>query len=69
MPILSLLFNGSFINNSKGTLISVDLIQDFLRKQLKQSELAELFLVTKNGLILSHSEEGPLLDYSQKAFP
>lgn len=69
LPVLTLVFNSSLLNDqSKQTLIAVDVIQDFLRTKLKQSELAELFLISKNGFLVSHPDIVSLIEYANKPF-
>lgn len=69
LPILTLVLNGSLINNpGKETIISVDLTQGFLQKTLKQSELAELFLISKSGFLVSHPNSDTLVNFSGRNF-
>lgn len=69
VAVLTFLIPGSFVNdNSKSVIIVVDIIQDFLRKKLSQSELAEVFLVTKSGNLLSHSSIETLIKNTGKQF-
>ncbi|MFM8268769.1 MAG: SpoIIE family protein phosphatase [Pseudomonadota bacterium] len=69
LPILTLIFNGNMISDpSSETAIAVDITQDFLQKPLKQSELATLFLVTKKGDLVSHTDDDQLLAFSGKPF-
>lgn len=70
IPILSVVFNGTYLNkDNQGLFIAVDLVQDFLQKQLQQSELAELFLVTRSGLVLSHPDASKILAYAATPLP
>lgn len=69
LPVLTFLVPGNFVNdNSKTVIIVVDIIQDFLRKKLNQSEIAEVFLINKNGLLLSHSSLTNLFQNTQQPF-
>lgn len=69
LPVLSILIPGTFINdNSKSVIIVVDLLQDFIRKKLSQSELAEVFLLTKAGFLLSHSSASTLTKNAKKNY-
>lgn len=69
LPVLTLIFNGNLASNpSSETAIAVDITQDFLQRSLKQSELATLFLVTKKGELVSHTDEDQLLAFSGKPF-
>ncbi len=69
VSVLTLLIPGTFINdNTKSVIIVVDLLQDFLRKKLQQSELAEVFLVTKSGALLSHGSSSLLAQNTNKLF-
>ncbi|MFM8315449.1 MAG: HAMP domain-containing protein, partial [Deltaproteobacteria bacterium] len=69
LPVITFLVSGSFVNDSsKSVVIVVDLVQDFLRKKLSQSELAEVFLISKNGMLISHSSTSKLLQNSQKTY-
>ena len=48
LAVLTFLIPGSFVNdNTQSIIIVVDILQDFLRKKLSQSELAEVFLIKK----------------------
>lgn len=69
VSVLTLLIPGNFVNdNTKSVIIVVDLVQDFLRKKLGQSELSEVFLITKSGKLLSHSSSEILTANSDKVF-
>lgn len=69
LPVLTLLVPGTFINdNTKSVIIVVDLLQDFLRKKLSQSEIADVFFVTKSGSLLSHSSSALLAQNTKKIF-
>lgn len=69
VPVMTILFDGNFIGDeSKDVIVAVDLLQDFMRKKLKESEMAEVFLISKNGTLLSHPDLGSLVDYSTEAF-
>ena len=62
LPVLSFLIPGTFVNdNTKSMVIVVDLIQTFLQKKLQQSEVAEVFLITKSGSLLSHASTKTLI--------
>ncbi|NBT58310.1 HAMP domain-containing protein [bacterium] len=67
-PILTLVFNGNLVSDpSSETSIVVDTTQDFLQKTL-QSDMATLFLVSKKGELVSHTDGEQLLAYSGKPF-
>lgn len=69
IPVLTVVLNGTFMNDdSTETVIAVDLIQDFLRKKLQQMELAEIFLVSKRGTLISHAETAKLVDFATIPF-
>jgi len=69
MAILTLVLNGNLMNNpGSQTLISIDLTQGFLQKTLKQSELAELFLISKSGLLVSHPNSQTLVSFSGQPY-
>lgn len=70
LSILTFLVTGNFINDdSKEVIIVVDLVQDFLRKKLQQSEIAEVFLMYKNGNLLSHPNLQTTVNYSSNQYP
>lgn len=70
LAILTVIVPGNFVDSeSKEVVIVVDLIQDFLRKKLNQSEVAQLFLISKNGNLLSHAALAPTIQYATKPFP
>lgn len=70
LSIVSFMVTGTFINDeSKETIIVVDLLQDFLRKKLQQSEIAEVFLVYKKGSLLSHPNASTTVTYSATPYP
>lgn len=69
VPILTMMISGRLVNESSTeTLIAIDLLQSFLQNTLKQSELANLFLIRKNGDLVSHATDAVLLQYSGKPF-
>lgn len=68
--VLTFQINGTFLGNeSKNLVIIVDFLQDFLRKRLQQSDLAEQFLIFKNGTLLAHPSLAMTVDYANKPFP
>lgn len=70
LPILTILFNGTFLGNqAKEVIVAVDLHQDFLRKKLKESEMAEIFLIAKNGTLLSHMNSEKLVEFASQPYP
>lgn len=70
LSVISFVVPGNFMNDeNKEVVIVVDMIQDFLRKKLQQSELAEVFLIFKNGTLLSHPNLNETVSYSKNAFP
>lgn len=69
LSLLTLLVPGNLVNdNTKTVVIVVDILQDFLRKKLQQSELAEVFLITKDGYLISHSSPKTLIESSGTPF-
>lgn len=70
LPIITFLVSGNYIDSdSKGVVIAIDLIQDFLRKKLQQSEIAEIFLLRKGGTLLSHPGTTPTVEFADRPFP
>lgn len=70
LAVLTFVVTGSFMNNEdKEVLIVVDIVQDFLRKKLQQSELAEVFLIFKSGTLLTHGSLAHTVKYSGTPFP
>lgn len=70
LPIITFLVNGNYVDSeAKGVVIAIDLMQDFLRKTLQQSEIAEIFLIKKDGSILSHSSSKPTVEFASRPFP
>lgn len=69
VPILTMMISGRLVNESSTeTIIAIDLLQNFLQNTLKQSELANLFLIRKNGELISHANDSVLLQFSGKTF-
>ncbi len=69
LSVLTFLLSGNYVDEeSQGFIIVVDLIQDFLRKKLQQSEVAELFLITRRGTLLSHPSIGPTIEFASAAY-
>jgi phosphoserine phosphatase RsbU/P len=70
ITVLTFVLSGSFLNDQSAELvIVVDLLQRFLLKQLQQSEIAEVFLIFKDGRLLSHPSLSNTVEYSAKQFP
>lgn len=70
LSILTVLLAGNFVDvESQGFIIVVDLIGDFLRKKLQQSEVAEIFLLSNKGTLISHPSLLPTIEYASSAFP
>ncbi len=70
LAVLNFMLPGNFIEgDSKEVIISVDLMQNFLRAKLNQSDVAQLFLITEEGTLLSHSLLQPTIMYSNTVFP
>ncbi|MBI1859311.1 MAG: SpoIIE family protein phosphatase [Deltaproteobacteria bacterium] len=70
VPVITFLVSGNYVDSdSKGVVIAIDLIQDFLRKKLQQSEIAEIFLLRKNGMLLSHPAVHPTVEFAGVQFP
>ncbi len=68
--IITFLISGTILNSeSKNILIAVDFLQDFLRKELGKTEMAEIFLMFKNGTLLSHPSEKLTVDYASVPYP
>lgn len=58
LAILTVVFSGKYVDKqAQGVVISVDLLQTFLQRALMQSDVAEMFLVRKNGTIVSHPNQ------------
>lgn len=69
LPLLSLVISGNQMGSNSGeSLVVVNLVQRFLQKSINQSELAELFLVSKDGRLISHPNNETLIAFSQKPF-
>lgn len=67
LPIITFLLSANFVNSDNADVfVSVDFFQDFLRKKLQQSEIAEVFLVSKKGQLISHGDLKQTLEFSQK---
>jgi phosphoserine phosphatase RsbU/P len=67
LPVLTFLIPGTFVNdNSKSILIVVDIVQDFLEKKLQKSDMAEVFLITKSGQLLSHGSSSFLAENTNR---
>lgn len=65
LPILTVVLPGKFVGDETADLLIVaDLFQDFLRKKLQQSEMAELFLISSAGNLLSHPKIETLIPAS-----
>lgn len=70
LAILTVILPGNFVDSeSKEVVIVVDMIQDFLRRKLNQSEVAQLFLINKSGVLLSHAALGPTVQFATRPFP
>ncbi|MBI4404909.1 MAG: SpoIIE family protein phosphatase [Deltaproteobacteria bacterium] len=70
VALLTFLLSGSFAGTeSKSVIISIDLVQDFLKKKLQQSEIAELFLISKSGNLISHPDPNKIVEYSSTPYP
>ncbi len=68
-PVLTILFGTETISNSstsKGMIVAVDLVQDFLQKVLGQSEFADIFLISKQGMLISHHSLNDLVQSTGK---
>ena len=56
LPILTFALSGRLAEGeNKKIAVIVDFIQDFLIQSLKRSEIAELFIINKDGGLLSHA--------------
>ncbi len=70
LPVITFLVSGNYVDSdSKGVVIAIDLLQDFLRKKLQQSEIAEIFLIKKGGAILSHPANRTTVEYAARQYP
>jgi len=69
LPVLSLVLNGNRLgeNNSENFVV-VDVLQNFIQKALNQSELAQVFLVSKEGKLISHPDNQILIQFSNNQF-
>lgn len=69
LPVLCLVISGNQMGSNSGeSLVVVNLVQHFLQKSINQSELAELFLVSRDGRLISHPKNETLIAFSQKPF-
>ncbi|NDG26506.1 MAG: HAMP domain-containing protein, partial [Proteobacteria bacterium] len=69
LPLLTIIVSSSFLNDqSQQTLIAIDMLQDFMTNNLRQSELAELFLISKSGFLISHPQLQPLFEFNNKKY-
>lgn len=67
LPILSLVISGNKLgSDSNENFVVANLLQRFLQKSINQSELAELFLVSKDGRLISHPNTANLITFSKK---
>ena len=55
--------------DSHGGFLVADLLQDFLRERLQRAEQAEVFLLRRDGGILSHPVQSQTVQYAAAAFP
>jgi len=70
LGVLTILINGTFVEEgSKEMIIAVDLDSSFLRKALEQSEMAQIFLIYKDGGLLAHPSIETTIEYAVKPFP
>ncbi len=70
LTVISFVLSGSFLNDQSAELIIVvDLMQRFLLAQLQQSEIAEVFLIFKDGRLLSHPSLSKSVAYASRVFP
>lgn len=70
LTVLTFVLSGSFLNDQSAELmIVVDLQQRFLLKQLQQSEIAEVFLIFRDGRLLSHPSLSKTVQYASHVFP
>ncbi len=68
-PVVTFLFQVIFADQKvERNVVAVDLSQDFLRRILKRSEVSDLFLVTRDGKLLSHSNLETTVQFSAQAF-
>jgi serine phosphatase RsbU (regulator of sigma subunit)/HAMP domain-containing protein len=69
LPIVTILLPGNFAEGeSKEVIVAVDMFQDFLRKKLNISELAQLYLITSNGNIVSHSSLQATVEFASNPY-
>ena len=69
VPVLSLVFRAQMVGGTNDSfIISVDLQQDFLRKKLQESDMAEMFLIQKDGRLISHSNLDTTIDYADRVY-
>lgn len=70
LAVLTVVVPGNFVDSeSREVVIIVDLLQDFLRKKLNQSEVAQLFLISKKGTLLSHAALQPTIQFAEQQYP
>ncbi len=69
VAVLTLMFRGNFLfEEQRDTVIVVDLIQDFLTKTLQASDLAEAFLISQDGLLISHPQHSLAVQFAGLPF-
>src|SRR5690606_15763885 len=70
LGLLTFVVSGAFVNeDSRDVLVIIDLVQDFLRKRLAESETAQVFLIYRNGTLLSHPSLAATVAYSRSPYP
>lgn len=68
LPVLTVLIAGAILSENNRIVIAVDFLQDFLIQKLKESDLAEVFLVSKDGRLLSHGDPATVVAYSSMRY-
>jgi serine phosphatase RsbU (regulator of sigma subunit) len=69
LPIFAFVLSGNIINSQESRVIVVaNFFQDCLRRSLAKSEIAELFVVSKQGQLLAHSNPEITVEYATRAF-
>jgi len=68
IPMITYVIRTSKADSSKDLVVVANFDQDFLIDKLRQSEMAEVFLVSERGDLLSHSNRQVLKDSAETRF-
>lgn len=70
LNFITLVMDGRFLQGApQDTVIVVDLVPDFLRADLRESETAEAFLVFGDGKVFCHDDPKTTREYSERPLP